>query len=390
MRPNAQQEQDASIALAEAAHELQRAAAAKKCWSCACLHNSLAVIQRALPGPDQPPELKAAIGQAVERLGPVQYDCLGCEECFPPLAMNALIKAGVHQLLDLPTCPGDKVEARHGWPPFPGAFFALRYQAGVAVCTLNDDQLAATIAKKSEAHLAIVGTLRTENLGIERLILNVVANPHIRFLIVCGPDSKQAVGHLPGQSLLALSRNGQDQASRIIGARGKRPVLKNLSHDAVEHFRATVQVVDFIGNADLSAILDAAQGCAARYPGPGMPLCPQRVIQPVHGYLPDRMIPDPAGYFVVYADRRRGLISLEHYQNDGLLDRLIEGANAAEVYFPAIDQELVSRLDHAAYLGRELARAEQSLLAGEPYAQDAAPERFSLPAIPCACGQEGG
>ena len=43
-------------------------------------------------------------------------------------------------------------------------------------------------------------------------------------------------------------------------------------------------------------------------------------------------------------------------------------------YIPAIGKGLVSRLDHAAYLGKELARAEQSLLKDGAYVQDAAPE----------------
>jgi tetrahydromethanopterin S-methyltransferase subunit A len=34
--------------------------------------------------------------------------------------------------------------------------------------------------------VALVGTLQTENLGIERVIGNVLANPHIRLLLVCG------------------------------------------------------------------------------------------------------------------------------------------------------------------------------------------------------------
>ena len=86
------------------------------------------------------------------------------------------------------------------------------------------------------------------------------------------------------------------------------------------------------------------------------------------------MVSDPAGYFVVYVDRARGILSLEHYRNDGLLDTVIEGSTAAELYTPAIDWGLISRLDHAAYLGRELARAEQSLRSGELFVQDAAPE----------------
>jgi tetrahydromethanopterin S-methyltransferase subunit A len=107
------------------------------------------------------------------------------------------------------------------------------------------------------------------------------------------------------------------------------------------------------------------------------------------------MVSDPAGYFVIYVDRGRGLLSLEHYLNDGLLDVVIEGANAAELYTPAIDRGLISRLDHAAYLGRELARAEASLNSGEPFVQDAAPELaapLTLTSLACgpACHEKSG
>ena len=59
-------------------------------------------------------------------------------------------------------------------------------------------------------------------------------------------------------------------------------------------------------------------------------------------------------------------------KTDGLLDCVIEGRGAADVYFPAIERGLVSRLDHAAYLGRELARAEHALKSGERFVQDSA------------------
>ena len=57
-----------------------------------------------------------------------------------------------------------------------------------------------SLANRKPEGLAIVGTMHTENLGIERVIKNVLANPHIRFLLLCGEDTQQAVGHLPGQS----------------------------------------------------------------------------------------------------------------------------------------------------------------------------------------------
>ena len=125
------------------------------------------------------------------------------------------------------------------------------------------------MARAGLPELAIVGTLHTENLGIERLVSNVVANPHIRFVIVCGPDSRQAIGHLPGQSLVALAQSGIDERQRIIGAKGKRPVLRNLGIAAVEHFRGTREVIDLVGVSDLEAILAAVRSCARRDPGTG-------------------------------------------------------------------------------------------------------------------------
>jgi tetrahydromethanopterin S-methyltransferase subunit A len=272
---------------------------------------------------------------------------------------------------DLEVCPTEKVEKRRGWPPLPGAYRVLRYQAPVAVCCLTADDLAAAVVREAGLEIAIVGEMHTENLGIERLIQNVLVNPHLRFVIVCGPDSQQAVGHYPGQSLVALAQHGIDDRRRIIGARGRRPLLKNLSPEDVAHFREVVEVVDPSVKRGLQ-VLSEANRCA-----PKSRLCQTFAASPIGagpGYLPARMVSDPAGYFVIYVDRGRGILSLEHYLNDGLLDVVIEGASAAELYTPAIDRGLISRLDHAAYLGRELARAEESLRCGEPFVQDAAPE----------------
>jgi tetrahydromethanopterin S-methyltransferase subunit A len=52
--------------------------------------------------------------------------------------------------------------------------------------------------------ISIAGGFQTENLGIERLITNVLANPFIRFVVVCGDDRRKMI---PGQSLVALARD---------------------------------------------------------------------------------------------------------------------------------------------------------------------------------------
>lgn len=377
-------------AIEEAARRLHEAVAAKKCHPCGCLHDSLGAIERAFPEAQRPSILGAAVLAARGRLTEVRYDCLGCELCYPALAINALNREGGERAVDLAACPTERVEERPGFPPLPGSYTVLRYRAPVAVCTLTDDGLATALARAAAPEVSIVGTLQTENLGIERLIVNVLANPNIRFLVVCGADSRQAIGHLPGQSLVALARCGVDDRSRITGARGKRPVLRNVASDAVEHFRQTIEVVDVVGNADIPAIMHTVHDCAERNPGPAEPFARQQVVEPLAGYLPERMTSDPAGYFVIYVDRSRRLLSLEHYRKDGVLDTVIEGRVAAELYIPAIEKGLVSRLDHAAYLGRELARAEQVLLTSEPYIQDAAPEYGVMKPADCVCASSGG
>lgn len=372
-------------ALVEAVKQLREAVAAKKCWSCGCLHNTLIAIDRALPIDRRPGELDAVLHDARERLAEVRYDCLGCTICYPAVAINALNRAEGEHSIELEACPTENVEERDGWPPLPGSYTVLRYQAPVAVCTLTDANLAALIAREAGPEVAIVGTLQTENLGIERILQNVLANPHIRFLVVCGEDSRQAIGHLPGQSLVALAHSGLDNRSRIIGARGKRPALRNIRREAVEHFRKTVEIVDLVGHSCVLTILDTVRTCASRNPGPAEPFQPERRVTKFVGHIPQRMVSDPVGYFVVYVDRSRRLLTLEHYQNNGVLDVVIEGHSAAELYIPAIDKGLISRLDHAAYLGRELARAERALLSGEPYIQDAAPEQSGL-SVTGGCG----
>ncbi len=378
-------EQTPVIAIDGAAAQLCQAAGARKCWACGCLHGSLAAIEAAFPAGDGRPALADALRAARERLVPVRYDCLGCDVCYPALAVNTLTAAGlqVHEQV----CATEVAGERAGWPPLPGAYTVLRFHAPVAVCTLTDDALTMALAQSSPEVIAIVGTMQTENLGIERLILNVLANPHIRFLVIAGADSRRAIGHLPGHSLLAVARSGIDDASRIIGAGGKRPVLRNVPRDAVEYFRRTVEVVDQIGCADVGTVVEAARACANRSPGPAEPYAVQRSVRTVPGSLLDRMVPDPAGYFVIYVDRRRAALALEHFRNDGVLDVVVEGRTAAELYTPAIDNGLVSRLDHAAYLGRELARAEQALRTGDPFVQDSAPERPQPEASACGCGE---
>jgi len=91
-----------------------------------------------------------------------------------------------------------------------------------------------------------------------------------------------------------------------------------------------------------------------------------------------KLVFDKNGFFVILLDREKGKIILEHYLNvekgkvlaTGKLNKIIEGNNAEEICHTVINQGLISRLEHAAYLGRELQKAEISLKNKLPYEQE--------------------
>ena len=351
-------------------NQLEEAIAAPKCHKCGCLHKTVEALSGTAAGKN---ELAQILAEASSVFVPKQYDCLGCPVCYPAIAANAFVEAYPEVGDGLDLCPTEEPDARPGWPPLPGDFYVVRYGAPVAVCTLNSEVLAVSLANRKPDGLAIVGTMHTENLGIERVIKNVLANPNIRFLMLCGEDTQQAIGHLPGQTLLSLSANGTDERGRIVGARGKRPVLKNVSAEEVQNFRKQVSVHDLIGQQDADSIARFAQNLAEHSPGPFEGAVATPAFRITRAVPPVGLTLDPAGYFVVFPEQRRKRLILEHYSNQGVLDAIFESDSPAALASTVIQEKLISRLDHAAYLGRELAGAERALETGEPYVQDRAP-----------------
>ena len=350
--------------------ELRAAMVAKKCWRCGCFQDTVNTLQGSerinIP-------LHALLDEASKLFETKRYECLGCDVCWPAVAQNIaaeldpIINEGSH-------CATAAPELQEGWPPLPGDYQIVRFQAPVAVCTLNSEHLINELATTDVQGLSVIGSLHTENLGIEHLIRNLLANPNIRFLILCGEDTQRAIGHLPGQSLASLLRYGVNDKKRIIEAKGKRPFVKNLDSGHIETFRQQVQLIECIGETNPVKLRALIEKTARNDPGPvSIVLANTPYISVETAVTPQRLVLDPKGYFVVYPDQAHKRISLEHYTNKGVLDRVFTAVDPAALYATVIDEKLISRLDHAAYLGRELARAEQSLQRGGPYVQDRAP-----------------
>lgn len=105
---------------------------------------------------------------------------------------------------------------------------------------------------------------------------------------------------------------------------------------------------------------------------------------------------DPGGYFIIYLDADAALICAKHFTNviddrglavdpetgkpipaRGKVARshttIFSGRTAKEVCVKIFEEPQpcpVTQLDHAAYLGRELMRAEFALTSGQEYIQD--------------------
>ncbi|MDW7731969.1 MAG: DUF4346 domain-containing protein [Methanolobus sp.] len=86
-------------------------------------------------------------------------------------------------------------------------------------------------------------------------------------------------------------------------------------------------------------------------------------------YEPEKLKLDDAGYFIIAPDPERMLILAKHYSYDKELLRIIEGPDARSIYRTIIKYKWASTLNHAAYLGQELARAEIAMKAGFDYIQ---------------------
>lgn len=80
---------------------------------------------------------------------------------------------------------------------------------------------------------------------------------------------------------------------------------------------------------------------------------------------------DPKGYFLIRVNRRSNKIEAGYCKRGNVIKRLITGKLPQPIYYTIIRERLVSRPDHAAYLGKELEKAYLALKHHLEYVQDA-------------------
>jgi tetrahydromethanopterin S-methyltransferase subunit A len=163
-----------------------------------------------------------------------------------------------------------KIKPDDNYPAEKGRFLRGNDFSPAAVAViLNTDEdkippeLEELVRTGVESGAALSGTVQTPNLGFEKMICNIVANPNIRYLILAGPES---AGHMTGEALLALMKNGIDEKKKNIGTTALFPYLYNISFEAVERFRKQITVVNLLCKGDPASIRKAVWSCFQEAP----------------------------------------------------------------------------------------------------------------------------
>jgi tetrahydromethanopterin S-methyltransferase subunit A len=384
-------------------NEIARGMELKKCRKCGCMKDALNQATRAF-GASEEPEIRALLPRIFQfqaRMEPIAYDCIGCKKCwgadatiqladhFEEVQIDSCV-GGNERTGDAPNAVAERIEKHRdsstmsSWPPHPGDYVLGNPDGTVAVCTLSNRDLPRRLIAAKEPALAIAGRCDTENIGVEKIVLNLSANPRIRWLVICGEEAK---GHRAGDALLRLKERGVDANMRVLESASWRPILKNLSLLDVAYFRQQIEEVNLSGVTDLDRILATVRECFGK-PVQDLPSNSVTVrrsgdlvstVEHIRAKAPRQLRLDRAGFFIVLPQPQTGLIICEHYENSGRLAHVIEGRQGALIAATIVERGLLTQLDHAAYLGRELQKAEAALSAGIAYEQDAAIGTLTAP-----------
>lgn len=155
----------------------------------------------------------------------------------------------------------DKKSPAEGWPVINGDYVVGDPESPVAAATLASHIEQIPV----DAGAAIAGPCKTENLGIEKMMANLISNPNIRFLVLCGSEVQ---GHITGQSIEALHANGVDPEKRkIVDATGAIPFIENIPDEGIERFQQQLEIVSIIDTEDAAAIQSKIKECIEKDPG---------------------------------------------------------------------------------------------------------------------------
>jgi len=370
------------LSLKEIFDDLKHISEIKKCSFCGCNADTLKEFAKLAKTNGENGLAKKSLKIESVISGQKRYECLGCNICYPADVSNLLFELNDNKNNETKTdscetdsCLCDTSKSENKWPIERGNYFVGNKKASVAINTLSSTELPKQLIKLLKDKIAIVGYCETENIGVEKIVKNIISNPNIRTLITCGKESGENMmgGHFSGQALHSLYANGINEKSRIIGAKGRRPVLKNLNKEQIKYFQSQIELVELIGNNSADDIIKNVDMANSKKKTTfntekNFKLSNSNIV----AKNPEKLRLDKKGYFVILPNKAEHKIFVEYYANSGELLQTIVGNDAASIYYTIIEKEFISKLDHCAYLGKELTKAEYFIKYNIPYIQDKA------------------
>jgi len=220
-------------------------------------------------------------------------------------------------------------KTKNNWPAYKDKMLITGNQnSQVAICTLwTKKELVAE--KLNMSNISVIGNLYSPKKGISFLIRNILANPKIRYLIVCGLDRSNS-----GQVLVDLIANRFEKIESKNNNRAHWRAISNIENkidieierEALETFCKRVKIIDLREEKDFEKI--------------------QNVIDDLNQNLPP-FIQDP----LLFPDPPKEEINIFPAESSA---HIIRGERIAEVWLKILDHILKFGItDQTAYQNQQ-------------------------------------
>lgn len=255
------------------------------------------------------------------------------------------------------------------WPFVAGKYHVLDDTAPVIVVLPNHEELADDLAAMSIRGLCMISPICRNASDVEKLIRNIESNLAVHGVVLAGGDGRDYPAMEALGAILSGAETSTEKAAAL--AHSVRGKLKTLDLAALQK---RVKVDNQMGRGEVDKIVARINklGSEGIRPNTGFIIQGgesdtgiERVIAAKNTAY--ELKKDKAGSFVIRTDKKS--IVVEHHNLKNELLRVIEGVTARDLCITIIRNGWVSRLDHVAYLGRELTLAEMAIKQDLPYVQ---------------------
>jgi len=163
-----------------------------------------------------------------------------------------------------------KVKPPTDYPPEEGSYLRGNDFSPVAVVVMlnypreqTPPEIEQLVRVAIEKGVALAGTLQTENIGIEKIVTNIVSNPNIRYLVLCGIE---VAGHNTGDALQCLLENSIDGRRNIVGSKAITPNLFNIPLESIERFIRQLTLINLLNEMNPEVVEKAVWSCYQEEP----------------------------------------------------------------------------------------------------------------------------